>query len=52
MNDTTLLEILEMLLKERFESLKAAAQTNEEMHYASKFGCASAYVREQIRDAC
>ncbi len=50
MDDAKLLEILEMLLKDRFKSLKATARTGEEMQYASEFGWASAYVRERIKD--
>ena len=51
MDDTKLLEILEMLLKDRHNSLLAAAQTDEAKQYASEFGWALVYVRERIKGA-
>ena len=47
MIDAGLLRVLELILDDRFQVLKAAAQTKDEMLHAAEFGQARSYVRGQ-----
>ena len=51
MDDAGLLRVLELILDDRFKSIKAGAQTDNAMQHAAEFGRALAYVRERRKAA-